>query len=155
MLSEHLQRGKRKKQIKAFFSKKYKDTYLLTWPTGHAQFTVFFSITENKVSDESRNDSLFIWHKRNFKELPQHRLYQETPRMLAAASSIWAKPCWRKVMWEAVFVTQSKLVYFFPLSLSYEDQGKAWSDVLAVLQRSFSLIPDRQRTALPLTKRNK
>lgn len=146
---------KKKRQIKAFFGKKYKDVYLLARPTGHAQFIVVFLITENKVSDEPKTDWVFMWHKRSSKELPQHRLYQEAPKILAAALSTWAKPCWLKVMWEAIFVTQSKLVYFFPLSLSFENGEKSLVSYTSYAA-TLSLTPNRQRTALlQRKKRNK
>lgn len=88
VLSEHLQRGKRKKLIKAFFRKKYKDTYLLTWPTGHAQFVVFFFITDNKVTDETRNDSLFIWPigREILKNCPNTGYTKKLPKC-------WLLPC--------------------------------------------------------------
>lgn len=120
MLSEHLQRGKRKSRSKHFSERNTKIP--IFWPDllGMHNLQWVFLITENKVLDEPKTDSVFSWQKRSSKELPQHRLHQEAPKILAAALSTWAKPCWLMVKQEANFVTQSKLLYFSPFTFLWE-----------------------------------
>lgn len=153
MLSEHLQRGKRKSRSKHFSERNAKISIFYPDLTGMHNLQ-WFLITENKVLDEPKTDSVFIWHNRSSRELPQHRQYREAPKILAAALSTWAKSCWLMVMWEAIFVTQSKLVYFFPLSLSFENWEKSLVSCTSYAA-TLSLIPSRQRTALLQRKKKK